>query len=410
MAIFSSVYPTILYFVKTVNERTSISKIPAFSNESNYVISDFLEVERAIDRGDLVSLPSKKFMKNHKNYWILFLTTECYDLIAPTSISNAAIKFIMQNYDCTNVFFVTQHQMHTEYVLKHFPSLNILGSFNEWEYFSYINNKTWTVKDTTQYVKRFAFMNRRNDRHRSTLFYHLWNIDKFSENTFASFNPGNYWSTMGLAGNLVTISIEETWQSVLAALKDQSIKTWFETATFPQLPSKYSAQDPIHYNWEGDSGLCSLMHDTGISIVAETVTYPSGQQLFTTEKIFRPILAGQPFITLASQGYLHNLRSLGYRTFGEVWDESYDTIEHVSARTIAIRDLVSKLNSMSDTEFTDVLNRCRAICAHNREVIEHRTSKEFLLTSINDPFKSELNRDPYKYRDTRRSRIYTDVK
>lgn len=400
MAVFSSLYPSILYFVKTVHECKNINQIPAKLDTPSYIVSDFLEVERAIAREDVSALPSKKFMNNYKNCWILLLTTECYDLLSPTSRSNNAIKSIIQNYDCTRVFFVTQHHMQTEYVSEHFPSLNILGSFNEWEVFSYIHNKNWTIKDTVHYKKRFAFINRRNDRHRSTLFYYLWNIDQFPENTFASFNPGNYWDTMGLAEDDVPAAIQLSWKSVLDNIKNQEIVSWLNNAKFPQLPIQYSSQDPVNYHWEGNTGLCDLMHDTGISIVAETVTYPSGQQLFTTEKIFRPILAGQPFITLASQGYLRNLRSLGYRTFSDIWDESYDDLEHVTARSLAIRDLVSNLNSMSETEFTNVLERCREVCAHNREIMQNRTRQEFVITNIGDQFKSQLNRNPYKYKKT----------
>jgi len=404
MAVFSSLYPSILYFVKTIHECQNIKKIPA-TGEPSYVVSDFLEVERAIARGDFTIIPSNRFMKNHLNSWIILLTTECYDVESPTSNTRLAIEYIIKHRDCTRVFFITQHQMQTDYVLRHYPSLNITGTYNEWETFSYIQNKYWAVKDTSHYVKRFAFINRRNDQYRSMLFYHLWNLPEFPQNTFASFNPGNYWDTMGRTGDDITQSVKINFQRILNSIDNSLIVDWFKAVDFPQLPPEYSEPDPVNYNWHGGDGLGALMRDTGISIVAETVTYTSGQRLFATEKIFRPIVAGQPFITLASQGFLRNLRSLGYKTFGDIWDEGYDDLVHVGDRTLAIRELVGKLNSMTADEFRVVLEKCQEVCAHNREVIAQHCSQESVMNNVGEPFKSQLNRNPHKYKYARKSRM-----
>jgi hypothetical protein len=43
-----------------------------------------------------------------------------------------------------------------------------------------------------------------------------------------------------------------------------------------------------------------------------------------SEKITKPIIMEHPFIVLANKHFLKNLRSLGFKTFGEYIDESYD--------------------------------------------------------------------------------------
>lgn len=66
------------------------------------------------------------------------------------------------------------------------------------------------------------------------------------------------------------------------------------------------------------------------SIVAETTAFNSYNQY--TEKVIKPILARRPFVAFCGQHYLRNLRSLGFKTFGDVIDidgktvidESYD--------------------------------------------------------------------------------------
>lgn len=48
---------------------------------------------------------------------------------------------------------------------------------------------------------------------------------------------------------------------------------------------------------------------------------------FYTEKIVKPILAKRLFIAIAGKHYLKNLRSLGFKTFDGIIDESYDNEE-----------------------------------------------------------------------------------
>lgn len=66
------------------------------------------------------------------------------------------------------------------------------------------------------------------------------------------------------------------------------------------------------------------------SLVTETNFY--NEFNFYTEKIAKPILAGRLFIVIAGKDYLKNLRSLGFKTFDGIIDESYDQIEDHKTR------------------------------------------------------------------------------
>ena len=66
--------------------------------------------------------------------------------------------------------------------------------------------------------------------------------------------------------------------------------------------------------------------DTYFSLVTETVfDYPYS---FRTEKIWKPIFVGHPFVAVANQGYYRDLQNLGFRTFGKLIDESFDLIDN----------------------------------------------------------------------------------
>ena len=73
-----------------------------------------------------------------------------------------------------------------------------------------------------------------------------------------------------------------------------------------------------------------IYNRTCYSMVAETEV--SNSYSFFTEKIVKPMLARRLFVVAAGQHYLRNLRSLGFRTFDGIVDETYDTVEPVNER------------------------------------------------------------------------------
>ena len=81
-----------------------------------------------------------------------------------------------------------------------------------------------------------------------------------------------------------------------------------------------------------------VYNQTYYSIVAETVFF--NKYNFYTEKIIKPMLGKRPFVVFAGQNYLANLKKLGFKTFSDIIDESYDTIpEHRRRWTAAWQQL-----------------------------------------------------------------------
>jgi len=74
-----------------------------------------------------------------------------------------------------------------------------------------------------------------------------------------------------------------------------------------------------------------------LHIVMETIWQ---DKIHFTEKVFKPIVLHQPFVVLQAPGSLEYLRSYGFKTFGDWWDESYDSIEDPEERMNAIAKIV----------------------------------------------------------------------
>ena len=81
--------------------------------------------------------------------------------------------------------------------------------------------------------------------------------------------------------------------------------------------------------------------DTYFSIVAET-KYEDWYDVFLSEKTFKPIAYYHPMVIMGQAGALAYLQSQGFETFGNLFDESYDSepdwVRRVSKIKKAIQD------------------------------------------------------------------------
>jgi hypothetical protein len=105
-----------------------------------------------------------------------------------------------------------------------------------------------------------------------------------------------------------------------------------------------------------------IYNQTYYSIVAETTCYNEYSQY--TEKVAKPMLAGRPFVAFCGQHYLANLRDLGFQTFGDVIDESYDSVENLDQRMAAAWQQVEWLCAQDPQEVYRALD---SVLTHNRE-------------------------------------------
>lgn len=109
--------------------------------------------------------------------------------------------------------------------------------------------------------------------------------------------------------------------------------------------------------------------DTYCSIVTESMV----EKVWVTEKSFKPVGFYHPFLILSAPGQLEKMKSLGFVTFDNIFDESYDTVIDVDKRCQIICDnLSSILLSAYDAETEKRL-------AHNHD---HFFNKPLVETAI----------------------------
>lgn len=104
---------------------------------------------------------------------------------------------------------------------------------------------------------------------------------------------------------------------------------------------------------------------TFISVVTETMT--ENGTLFFSEKIWKPIMVGHPFMVLGNVGSLKYLKELGYKTFDKWIDESYDNENLMENRSKMIVNELSKFELKTVDELIDIRKEMSEICEYNRE-------------------------------------------
>ena len=126
--------------------------------------------------------------------------------------------------------------------------------------------------------------------------------------------------------------------------------------------------DALTHEQHNDHHLIETNHftDSYCNIVLETHFDADGSGgAFLTEKTFKAIKHGQPFVVVGCPGSLSALRDLGYRTFDHAVDNSYDTIQDNTERWIAVRKTIAQLKSQ---DLHTWFESCRNDVEHNQQL------------------------------------------
>jgi hypothetical protein len=112
-----------------------------------------------------------------------------------------------------------------------------------------------------------------------------------------------------------------------------------------------------------------------------------GNSVYLSEKTLKPMFGMQPFIVVTNSGYLDFLRELGFKTFPEFFDESYDEIENPLERMNIIVNEIQKICSLSYEEIHDKYYSIFDKLEHNRNrLLEISDDKKIVHGNYSDIF------------------------
>jgi hypothetical protein len=202
--------------------------------------------------------------------------------------------------------------------------------------------------------KTFLCFNRRYNDHRLMLYLAVvqhglidqcyYSMDKTQPEANRSFIENckyllSRFSDMGLISD-----------DVLAA--DKLLPLVLDNPNFSRYPMEHSV-DPVKH-----------LYDTSlINIVTET--YFFNKIIHITEKTYKPIAFMQPFILVAAAGSLQHLKDMGFKTFSNFWDESYDQELDDKQRFRKITALIQSISDWTEEEKTQFTFKVKDIVDYN---------------------------------------------
>lgn len=122
--------------------------------------------------------------------------------------------------------------------------------------------------------------------------------------------------------------------------------------------------------------------DTWYSIVAETLV-DNNLPLFITEKTFKPIAFYHPFIIVGQPKLLSRLRELGFTTFDNLFDESYDNLNNIDEKLDIIQKNITSFNKEPYDKFTHDKIAHNHNLFFNKQLVLSRIKQEIIEPILN---------------------------
>ena len=141
----------------------------------------------------------------------------------------------------------------------------------------------------------------------------------------------------------------------------------FFHASNSDLTDEWVGHKQKRHQWNACHPSMDLYRDHWVEIVPETLHQDAW---YITEKIMKPIVTGTPFVVISTPGFLGYLRGLGFQTFGDIVDETYDNETDLVKRVRMALDTVEQIVRMGGRRFYE---SSRCILEHNRRMLYERS-------------------------------------
>lgn len=116
---------------------------------------------------------------------------------------------------------------------------------------------------------------------------------------------------------------------------------------------------------------------TFLSIISETIVVKNS--ILISEKTWKAVLIGHPFMLVSSKGSLKQLQEMGYRTFSKWIDESYDDVDTFQERIEIITNNLKKLKEKSLEELINIRNEMNEICMFNQNYFINEIRRKYFV-------------------------------
>lgn len=208
-------------------------------------------------------------------------------------------------------------------------------------------------------------------------------VNQKKERLYLSFNNRPAVHRLILIGWLIKNKyITDGWVSLIgssAAYKDRFIRHARQSmkAQFPDFSeffeigvSFFDEEGPLRIELEEDDAVATAQlplepfSKSYFSIVTESEMSGGDIERYT-EKSVKALLCGHPVVILGNPFTLRTLKQLGFITFSDFWDESYDQVLDPADRLHKALGVIDQLLSMNESEFRQIMVDAWPLVEHN---------------------------------------------
>lgn len=208
--------------------------------------------------------------------------------------------------------------------------------------------------DFTKIDKTFLCLNRVHRWQRVNLFL-LWNIHKLMDDSYFTLNKKSGLPSENVLRDMFDKKLIEKYNITDDYLDEIESKLPLELDEFKSSAEMALLYGPVDTYYQ--SSLISVVTETNIT------------HIFNTEKIFKPMVHRQPFILVGPYKTLENLRKMGYKTFDEFWDESYDDIKDPTERLIKVVELCKEISEWDSQKKKSFFYKSMINTTHNYNLL-----------------------------------------
>lgn len=114
--------------------------------------------------------------------------------------------------------------------------------------------------------------------------------------------------------------------------------------------------------------------DSWISVISEARFEDEEGTVFLSEKVFKPIATHHPFIIVGNKHSLREMKKLGYKTFSEWIDESYDELDDLDRMDAIIKVLKDIDKIKNKLEWFKSMEK---VLKHNYNILNRNVTKKY---------------------------------
>lgn len=284
--------------------------------------------------------------------------------------------------------FLIQHQdkvIHVE--IPEGVCLKSVGVYELMKNFTYtaVNIRSHNIIESTPYPYKFELSQHAwqyFDVHEIDKFqqYHAWN----QKYVFGALYNRPSWHRIGITGTLLEKYPRQSLINFRYSPSDHDSRNCFELDRLFQadptsvtyfsknldlLPMRLEKTD----GWtmgattnEHTTQLAEFYPNFLIDIVCETFVH--GRSFYPTEKTIRPMILKKPFIVVGPKCFLIHLRQMGFKTFYEYWDETYDGYDP-NPKYLKILKIIESIANKSNDELVKMYSQMQPILEHNYNLL-----------------------------------------